>query len=149
MEHTLKCDWPARSPDLMPLDFFIWSFMKERFTEITDRDHLLQRINAAATDFRLQDGLLDLVLSAVGERAQACLRASEGHIEQLLLYISNYWIHVSDSKGGFMCMWHEGINGRGGKEVASTLLKVLNADITHKRDLVLWSNNCPGQKRIE
>ncbi|KAJ4428378.1 hypothetical protein ANN_24397 [Periplaneta americana] len=80
------CDWPARSPDLTPLVFFVWDFMKEKVyaTEITDRDHLLQRISAAATDIRLRNGLLVLVHSAVKERTQACSRANGVHFEQLL-----------------------------------------------------------------
>ncbi|KAJ4447858.1 hypothetical protein ANN_09867 [Periplaneta americana] len=66
MKHPVKCDWPPRSPDLTPLNFLLWGFMKEKMnsTEITDRDHLIQRINAAATDIRLRNGLLDLVHSA-------------------------------------------------------------------------------------
>ncbi|KAJ4437072.1 hypothetical protein ANN_17207 [Periplaneta americana] len=75
-----------RSPDLTPLDFFVWGFMKENVyaTEITDRGHLLQRMNAAATDIRLRNGLLELVDSAVIERGQARLCANGGHFERLL-----------------------------------------------------------------
>ncbi|KAJ4446523.1 hypothetical protein ANN_13219 [Periplaneta americana] len=75
-----------RFPDLTPLHFFVWGFIKEKVyaTEITDRDPLFRRINAAATDIRLRNGLLDVVHSAVRDRAQACLRANGGYFEQLL-----------------------------------------------------------------
>ncbi|XP_011864749.1 PREDICTED: uncharacterized protein LOC105560328 [Vollenhovia emeryi] len=78
--------WPARSPDLTPLDFFLWGYMKDRVyaTEITCRDILLQRIDAAAADIRQQNGLLDSVHNAIRERARACLRARGEHFEQLL-----------------------------------------------------------------
>nr|CAI5826307.1 unnamed protein product [Callosobruchus analis] len=44
-------------------------------------------------------------------------------------------------------MWHEGVSGRGGNEIASTLLKILNSGITEKKHLLLWSDNCAGQNK--
>jgi hypothetical protein len=28
--HLTDFPWPARSPDLLPLDFFLWSYMEEK-----------------------------------------------------------------------------------------------------------------------
>lgn len=44
-------------------------------------------------------------------------------------------------------MWHEGVRGRGGNKIASRLLRVLNMDVTHKRNLIIWSDNCAGQNK--
>lgn len=63
------------------------------------------------------------------------------YLSQLSCY--NLGIHLSDSTHAFMCMWHEGVSGRGGNEVASTLLKLLNSGVTQKH-LLLWSDNCAG-----
>nr|CAH7751374.1 unnamed protein product [Callosobruchus chinensis] len=53
---------------------------------------------------------------------------------------------LSDSNRAFMCMWHEGVSGRDGNEIASTLLKILNSGITEKKHLLLWSDNLCGAK---
>lgn len=49
--------------------------------------------------------------------------------------LSNYnlCIHVGNTSRSFMCMWHEGIAGRGGNEVASCLFKVLTLQFTKKK----------------
>lgn len=67
------------------------------------------------------------------------------YLSQLSCY--NLGIHLSDSNHAFMCMWHEGVSGRGGNEVASTLLKLLNSGVTQKKHLLLWSDNCAGQNK--
>nr|CAH7751800.1 unnamed protein product [Callosobruchus chinensis] len=67
------------------------------------------------------------------------------YLSQLSCY--NLGIHLSDSNRAFMCMWHEGVSGRGGNEIASTLLKILNSGITEKKHLLLWSDNCAGQNK--
>ncbi|GBN61523.1 hypothetical protein AVEN_122463-1 [Araneus ventricosus] len=38
--------WPPRSPDLMPLDFYLWGYVKQHvYSEcINDSNHLKQRI---------------------------------------------------------------------------------------------------------
>ncbi|KAJ4449705.1 hypothetical protein ANN_01109 [Periplaneta americana] len=64
---TLKCAgapssdtiviWSARSPDLTPLDFFLWGCMKEKVyqTETASREEVVTKINTAA--IKLQHGL--------------------------------------------------------------------------------------------
>lgn len=46
--------WPARSPDLTPLDFFLWGTMKERvYLEVPEsREELLQTIMTVADEIR-------------------------------------------------------------------------------------------------
>jgi hypothetical protein len=46
--------WPPRSPDLTPLDFFLWGYVKERvFQEIpTTREDMMERIQQAFAAIR-------------------------------------------------------------------------------------------------
>ncbi|KAJ8941649.1 hypothetical protein NQ314_010293 [Rhamnusium bicolor] len=67
------------------------------------------------------------------------------YLSQLSCY--NLGIHLSDTNRAFMCMWHEGVSGRGGNEIASTILKVLNSGITEEKHLLVWSDNCAGQNK--
>ncbi|KAJ8948619.1 hypothetical protein NQ314_008382 [Rhamnusium bicolor] len=46
-----------------------------------------------------------------------------------------------------MCMWNEGVGGRGASEMASCLLRVLNNNVTNKKHLIIWSDNCVGQNK--
>ena len=41
--------WPARSPDVTPLDFFLWGYVKDRVykTPVNDMDHLKEKIREA------------------------------------------------------------------------------------------------------
>ncbi|GFQ78871.1 uncharacterized protein TNCT_122361 [Trichonephila clavata] len=59
----------------------------------------------------------------------------------------NLFIHNEDTSTSFMCLWHEGMAGRGGNEVASCLLKVITSNLTPKRNLTVWCDNCAGQNK--
>lgn len=64
--------------------------------------------------------------------------------------LSNYnlCVHVGDTGQSYMCLWHEGIAGRGGNEVSSCLLKVITSlGFTHKKSLQIWCDNCAGQNK--
>lgn len=68
------------------------------------------------------------------------------YLSQLSCY--NLGIHVSDTNKAFMCMWHEGVSGRGSNQVTSCLLKILNMPgVVDKRHVQLWSDNCAGQNK--
>lgn len=46
--------WPPRSPDLTPLDFYLWGWMKQKgyFEPVNTREELLERIRVAAAEIR-------------------------------------------------------------------------------------------------
>ncbi|XP_030751408.1 uncharacterized protein LOC115878937 [Sitophilus oryzae] len=67
------------------------------------------------------------------------------YLRQLSCY--NFGIHVGDTNKGLMHLWHEGITGRGGNEIASCVLKTLLSGFTKKQKLVVWSDNCVGQNK--
>lgn len=60
----------------------------------------------------------------------------------------NLCVHMSDNGNAYMCLWNESLTGRGGNEVASALLAVLNRrDLPVKRKLTIWTDNCIGQNK--
>lgn len=77
--------WPARSPDLNPLDFYLWGHMKQLVyaVEITTEEQLMQRIIDAAEQIQnVQD--FGRVYNSVVLRCQACINA-EGHVFENVL----------------------------------------------------------------
>ena len=77
-------EWPPRSPDLSPLDFFFWGVMKDRVygEKIRDLDHLQSVIRREARKISRDVELLRKVCFSVTSRVQECVDASGGHFEQ-------------------------------------------------------------------
>ena len=77
-------EWPARSPDLTPTDFFLWGFLKDR-VYATKHQTLQALENATVTEMRnLSIELCRRVCQSVSERLQLCKDSEGGHIEQFL-----------------------------------------------------------------
>lgn len=76
--------WPARSPDLTPLDFFLWGFLKNRVfqTQVETLEELRQRIVTAVRQVSPQ--MLQNLVLAVSNRARLCREQNGGHFEQFL-----------------------------------------------------------------
>jgi len=77
-------NWPARSPDLTPLDFFLWSTVKHYIyrERINNREELNEKIIeafATITPEMLRNTQQNLI-----RRAQLCLQCDGGHFEHLL-----------------------------------------------------------------
>lgn len=75
--------WPARSPDLTPVDFFVWGRAKELVytnIEINTREELIERINTAF-DTMKQEMMLNVTTTQVRKRARACIRNNGHHFE--------------------------------------------------------------------
>lgn len=76
-------NWPARSPDLTPLDFYVWGRMKELVyaTPVNTREELMERINEAAT--HLRNNMTERTTrSEIRRRCRACIRNRGSHFEQ-------------------------------------------------------------------
>lgn len=67
------------------------------------------------------------------------------YLRQLSCY--NFGIHIADTNKGHMHLWHEGISGRGGNEIASCIWKNVTGGMTGKNKLIIWSDNCAGQNK--
>jgi len=78
--------WPAKSPDLSPLDYCVWGWMKELVysVKVVTRDALLGRILDAADRIRNSQRKRLLATSAVHNRAAACVAAGVGIFENQL-----------------------------------------------------------------
>lgn len=78
--------WPARSPDLNPLDYYLWGHSSALVytTPINDVEDLRQRIIIAFETIRNTDGILHHVNASFYRRVHACIRAEGGHFEQFL-----------------------------------------------------------------
>lgn len=74
--------WPARSPDLTPLDFFVWGRAKELVytTEISTREELIQRIEAAFRTMK-EEMQLKITTTEVRNRCRKCIRCGGSHFE--------------------------------------------------------------------
>lgn len=77
--------WPARSPDLTPLDFYIWGHMKGLVyaVEILSREQLQQRIMNAADEIRQNLPSVNLKQEII-KRLTMCMQNNGDHIENLL-----------------------------------------------------------------
>lgn len=75
--------WPPRSPDLNPLDFFLWGYMKTLVyaTEVNTIDELRRRINTTVENLRQQ---FPRLTENWIRRAQLCVEMQGQHFEQLL-----------------------------------------------------------------
>lgn len=78
--------WPARSPDLNPLDFFLWGHCKSLVYSqaVQSQEDLRQRIIDAFQDVIQTHGMLQRVNGSLYRRLEACILTNGGHIEQLL-----------------------------------------------------------------
>jgi len=76
--------WPPRSPDLTPLDFFLWGHIKEYVyqTPVNDREELHMRIMeafATVTPEMIRNAGRSLI-----RRARLCIQLGGGHFEHML-----------------------------------------------------------------
>lgn len=77
--------WPARSPDLTPLDFYLWGTIKTIVyaTPATSKEDLMNRVRAAFQQLDPHE-IRRATVSAVNRRILACLEQNGGHFEQFL-----------------------------------------------------------------
>lgn len=78
--------WPARSPDMNPLDFFLWGHCKSLVYSrpVVSIEDLRDRIQQAFQDIRGTLGILDRVNISLHRRMEACVLVNGGHFEQLI-----------------------------------------------------------------
>lgn len=76
--------WPPRSPDLTPLDFFVWPYVKHRVYQLEPEsiDHLKQCIIDAFNTITPE--MLRKVHQHIVKRLQQCIAVNGGHVEQFL-----------------------------------------------------------------
>ena len=78
--------WPPRSPDLIPLDYYLWGHMKTLMyeTKVDSRAALRDRIFGAAEHIRNHPDIIASATQSLLMRAENCIAVGGGHFEQLL-----------------------------------------------------------------
>ena len=78
--------WPARSPDLTPLDFYLWGHLKDVVynSKVNSREELIQKIQGAALAIKENQESLRKATQSVLVRARKCIEVDGGHFEHLL-----------------------------------------------------------------
>ena len=76
--------WPARSPDLNPLDFFLWGYCKEVvYKNLPENlDDLDAKLHEAI--WTIEDNMLENVQINMLRRLRACVAMDGGHFEHFL-----------------------------------------------------------------
>lgn len=76
--------WPARSPDINPLDFFVWGFLKEKVyaTPPVNEEDVINKITAAVR--LITPDMLERVLNSLPRRLELCLETDGYQFEQFL-----------------------------------------------------------------
>lgn len=77
-------EWPARSPDLSPLDFYLWGHLKSLVyaKKIRNLDHLQERIVDACG--RISSDVLNSVHIDWENRLKLCVQQNGSHIEHIM-----------------------------------------------------------------
>lgn len=78
-------EWPPRSPDLTPMDFFFWGIVKKRVYERNPHtvDELKEYISEVFIEIDADLHLCRAVCQSVLERFEECCNVEGGHFERL------------------------------------------------------------------
>ena len=74
-------DWPARSPDLNPLDFCVWGVLKSKVYTPKPRTMVELRNNITREVAQLDPAMLGRAILDVKKRCQKCIAANGGYLE--------------------------------------------------------------------
>jgi hypothetical protein len=93
-------NWPAQSPNLNPLDFWLWGHLKTLVYSgaINDPEVLHQWVEHACQEIRVKPGIFNRVCTSVRRKAESCVEMHGNHMAHLLLkshehrpYLSRHW----------------------------------------------------------
>lgn len=78
--------WPPRSPDLNPLDYYLWGRIKDIVyaTEVNTEEELRERIRLAENEIQQNNFEVMRASHAIARRAQMCLRQQGNVFEHLI-----------------------------------------------------------------
>jgi len=71
-------EWPPRSPDLNPLDFYFWGYIKQKVyeEELTTAENMKNRIQEACTNINAD--VLQKVRNDFRRRLDVCIQVNGG-----------------------------------------------------------------------
>lgn len=78
--------WPPRSPDLNPIDFFIWGYYKELVyhSEFSTLQQLKSKLSEAAEKIQQKTQVFQDLRINFLRRCRLCIEAGGGHFEHLI-----------------------------------------------------------------
>jgi hypothetical protein len=78
--------WPPRSPDLNPLNFYLWGHLKTLvYAASVDKEEVLHhRIVETCQTIRNYPGIFERMRRSTMRSAEACIKFHGGHFEHLL-----------------------------------------------------------------
>lgn len=84
--HRGPVNWPPRSPDLTPMDYFLWGYIKSEVYKIKPqtREELVQRIRTVAETIKSNSNMIRAATSSLLKRARLCRSENGGHFENLI-----------------------------------------------------------------
>ena len=76
-------EWPARSPDLTPLDFFHWGYLKNKVysKKMRNLEELKSVIAMEIGKLNADPDLLQQVCASVSGRVKECMEVDGGHFK--------------------------------------------------------------------
>jgi hypothetical protein len=85
IRHGSPANWPARSPDLNPLNFWLWGHLETLVCSEAINDlEVLTRVENACQEIRVKPGIFGRVLTSVRRRAEGYVETHGNHTEQQL-----------------------------------------------------------------
>jgi transposase len=81
-----KEEWPPNSPDLNPLDYFVWSAMLEKYQKMLPKPKTIAELKTVLDEIwsSLPQQSIEKAVLAFRKRLQACIQSDGGHFEHLL-----------------------------------------------------------------
>lgn len=81
-----ETEWPPRSPDLTPCDYFLWGYLKSKVyvTPPENMDDLRQKIITEVQLLKDNNDLVQRAMRDMTRRANKCIEVQGHHIERLL-----------------------------------------------------------------
>ena len=82
--HGSAQNWPPRSPDLNPLDYHVWGYMKAMVYahKVNTREELLQQILSAVRSIN-NAAVLHKTTSSLTTLVKKCIQGDRGHFKQV------------------------------------------------------------------
>ena len=77
-------EWAARSPDLTPLDFYLWGYVKQKVYKNYHNDLDELRTSITNVIHSIQPDVLKTVFSNISKRLNLVIQKNGAHIEQFL-----------------------------------------------------------------
>jgi len=76
-------EWPARSPDLTPCDFFLWGYLKQKVfsSDVPSLPELRRRIVDATNDLRQNPNFIRRSFQEMVIRSNRCIQRNGGFVE--------------------------------------------------------------------